>query len=177
MAELNERFIKAKKTILEKEFSRLNSMQQQAVFQTEGPVLILAGAGSGKTTVLVSRAANLIKYGNAYNSDKLPYGMTEEDVEFLESQTERVTDEERVTKLLAVYPAKPWQVMAITFTNKAAGELKNRLVAKLGEEGNEVWASTFHASCARMLRRDAERLGYTNRFTIYDTDDQRQVGS
>ncbi len=175
MSELKERFIKAKKAILEKEFNRLNPMQQQAVFQTEGPVLILAGAGSGKTTVLVSRAANLIKYGNAYNSDKLPYGMTEEDVEFLESQTDHVTDKERVTKLLAVYPAKPWQVMAITFTNKAAGELKNRLVAKLGEEGNEVWASTFHSSCARMLRRDAERLGYTNRFTIYDTDDQRRL--
>ncbi len=175
MAELKERFLKAKKAILEKEYSRLNSMQQQAVFQTEGPVLILAGAGSGKTTVLVSRAENLIKYGNAYNSDKLPYGLTEEDVEFLESQTERITDDEKVTKLLAVYPAKPWQVMAITFTNKAAGELKNRLVMKLGEEGNDVWASTFHASSARMLRRDAERLGYTNRFTIYDTDDQRRL--
>ena len=175
MAELKERFIKAKKAILEKEYSRLNNMQRQAVFQTEGPVLILAGAGSGKTTVLVSRAENLIRFGNAYNSDKLPYGLTEEDVDFLETQTERITDDERVTKLLAVYPAKPWQVMAITFTNKAAGELKNRLVAKLGEEGNEVWASTFHASCARMLRRDAERLGYTNRFTIYDTDDQRRL--
>ncbi len=175
MAEIKERFLKAKKQILEKEFSRLNPMQQQAVFQTEGPVLILAGAGSGKTTVLVSRAANLIKYGNAYNSDSLPYGITEEDIEFLESQTERVTDEERVKRLLSVYPAKPWQVMAITFTNKAAGELKNRLAAKLGEEGNEVWASTFHSSCARMLRRDAERLGYTNRFTIYDTDDQRRL--
>ncbi len=175
MAELKERFVKAKRAILQREYSRLNSMQQQAVFQTEGPVLILAGAGSGKTTVLVSRAENLIKYGNAYNSDTLPYGLTEDDVSFLETQTEHITDSERVQKLLAVYPAKPWQVMAITFTNKAAGELKNRLVAKLGDEGNDVWASTFHASCARMLRRDAERLGYTNRFTIYDTDDQRRL--
>lgn len=175
MSELKERFINAKRAILKKEYSRLNSMQQQAVFQTEGPVLILAGAGSGKTTVLVSRAENLIKYGNAYNSDTLPYGLTEDDVNFLETQIERITDSERVQKLLAVYPAKPWQVMAITFTNKAAGELKNRLVAKLGEAGNDVWASTFHSSCARMLRRDAERLGYTNRFTIYDTDDQRRL--
>lgn len=175
MSEFKERFINAKRAILKKEYSRLNSMQQQAVFQTEGPVLILAGAGSGKTTVLVSRAENLIKYGNAYNSDTLPYGLTEDDVNFLETQIERITDSERVQKLLAVYPAKPWQVMAITFTNKAAGELKNRLVAKLGEAGNDVWASTFHSSCARMLRRDAERLGYTNRFTIYDTDDQRRL--
>ncbi len=154
---------------------QLNDQQKKAVQSVDGNTLLLAVPGSGKTTVLVSRAENLIKYGNAYNSDKLPYGITEEDIEFLESQTERITDDERVTKLLAVYPAKPWQVMAITFTNKAAGELKNRLVMKLGEEGNEVWASTFHSSCARMLRRDAERLGYTNRFTIYDTDDQRRL--
>lgn len=176
MADLQERFNKAKRAILDREFSRMNPMQRQAVFHTEGPVLILAGAGSGKTTVLVNRTANLIKYGNAYESEKLPYGVTEEDVAFLEEAAESSAfDEQRAQKLMAVYPSKPWQIMAITFTNKAAGELKDRLTLMLGEEGGEVWASTFHATCARMLRRDADRLGFTSRFTIYDTDDSKRM--
>ncbi len=113
----------------------LNEMQRQAVECTEGPLLVLAGAGSGKTTVLVNRVRYIIEKGLAL----------------------------------------PWQVLAITFTNKAAGELKERLVKALGEEANEIWAFTFHSCCARMLRRFGERLGYTGHFTIYDTDDQRRV--
>ena len=176
MGDLRERFNIAKKKILEREFSRMNPRQQEAVFRTEGPVLILAGAGSGKTTVLVNRTANLIKYGNAYESDKLPYGVSEDDVAFLEEAAQSSSfDTERAQKIIAVYPSKPWQIMAITFTNKAAGELKDRLTLMLGEEGGEVWASTFHATCARMLRRDADRLGYTSRFTIYDTDDTKRM--
>lgn len=113
----------------------LNEMQQKAVNTTEGPLLILAGAGSGKTTVLVNRVQHIIESGLAM----------------------------------------PWQVLAITFTNKAAGELKERLVKAIGEEANSIWAYTFHSCCARILRRYGEYLGFTNHFTIYDTDDQKRV--
>ena len=113
----------------------LNEMQQKAVNTTEGPLLILAGAGSGKTTVLVNRVQHIIESGLAL----------------------------------------PWQVLAITFTNKAAGELRERLVKAIGDEANSIWAYTFHSCCARILRRYGEYLGFTNHFTIYDTDDQKRV--
>lgn len=113
----------------------LNEMQQLAVDTTEGPLLILAGAGSGKTTVLVNRVEHII----------------------------------------SSHLATPWQVLAITFTNKAAGELRKRLVSAIGEEANDIWAYTFHSCCSRILRRFGEKIGYTNHFTIYDTDDSRRV--
>ena len=113
----------------------LNEMQQLAVDTTEGPLLILAGAGSGKTTVLVNRVEHII----------------------------------------SSHLATPWQVLAITFTNKAAGELRERLVSAIGEEANDIWAYTFHSCCSRILRRFGEKIGYTNHFTIYDTDDSRRV--
>ena len=113
----------------------LNEMQQQAVACTDGPLLILAGAGSGKTTVLVNRVQHIIEDGLAL----------------------------------------PWQVLAITFTNKAAGELKERLIKAIGEEASSIWAFTFHSCCARILRRFGDRIGYSNHFTIYDTDDQKRV--
>jgi DNA helicase-2/ATP-dependent DNA helicase PcrA len=78
-------------------------------------------------------------------------------------------------QLCAVEPAAPWNVLAITFTNKAAGELKERLAARLGERANDVWASTFHSACVRILRRDIDRLGFEKDFTIYDTDDSKRV--
>ncbi|MDO4460501.1 MAG: 3'-5' exonuclease [Clostridia bacterium] len=172
-----EEFIELRKKVLEKEFKRMNPMQREAVFTADGPVLILAGAGSGKTTVVVNRIANLIKYGKAYNSTFVQDEVTEEDVnnmrEFLEND-EKLPDE--TVKHISVSACLPWKIMAITFTNKAAGELKERLCNMLGEEnGNDIWASTFHSSCARMLRRDADRLGYTSHFTIYDTDDMKRL--
>ncbi len=113
----------------------LNEMQQLAVETTEGPLLILAGAGSGKTTVLVNRVQHIVESGLA----------------------------------------QPWQVLAITFTNKAAGEIRERLERAIGSEANSIWAFTFHSCCARILRRFGERLGYSSHFTIYDTDDQKRV--
>lgn len=181
MSDLKSRFIESKKKILEREFSRMNDMQRFAVFKTKGPLLILAGAGSGKTTVLVNRIANLIRYGDAYTTDVLPNGLMEDEVEFLEGFAQGClaeksdADKYRATDLISHYPPKPWRIMAITFTNKAAGELKDRLAAMMGETGSEVWASTFHATCARILRKDGERIGYTNKFTIYDTDDSKRM--
>lgn len=181
MSDLKQRYLTVKKKILEREFSRMNDMQRCAVFHVNGPLLILAGAGSGKTTVLVNRIANMIRYGDAYETDALPYGLTEEDVAFLEGFAQgglaekSDEDKQRATGLIANRPPFAWKIMAITFTNKAAGELKDRLAAMLGEEGAQVWASTFHATCARMLRRYGERIGFSDKFTIYDTDDSKRM--
>ena len=169
-------FYSLRKKLIEKEFSRMNDMQKSAVFNVNGAVLILAGAGSGKTTVLVNRIAYLIKYGNAYNSDFSYRVPTEEDTTALESYIENGgTLPDRVQALLNVDAPQPWQILAITFTNKAANELKSRLEAMLGEKGNDVWASTFHSCCVRILRRDSERIGFSKHFTIYDTDDSKRV--
>lgn len=165
-----------RRQVMEKEFSRMNPMQREAVFTTEGPLLILAGAGSGKTTVLVNRIANIVKYGCAYGAREFSVSLTEEEIRMLEEYrdgTQEYTEE--IADLLAVRPAKPWQILAITFTNKAAGELKERLEAMLGPDGQDIWASTFHSTCARILRRDGESIGYTSHFTIYDTDDSKRV--
>ena len=181
MSDLKQRYLTAKMKILEREFSRMNDRQRVAVFSVKGPLLILAGAGSGKTTVLVNRIANLIRYGDGYSTDVLPAGLTEDEVVFLEEYAKgglaekSDADKARAVQLLSHWAPKPWRIMAITFTNKAAGELKDRLSAMLGESGSEVWASTFHATCARMLRRDGDRLGYSSKFTIYDTDDSKRM--
>lgn len=154
----------------------MNDMQQEAVFCIDGPLLILAGAGSGKTTVLVNRIANMIRYGNAYTNRFAPQGIEADDVDAINGYLNSGDPlPEQVKARLAVNSCRPWQILAITFTNKAAGELKNRLVSMLGEPGNDIWASTFHSTCARMLRHDGEKLGYSNHFTIYDTDDSRRL--
>ncbi len=160
--------------LMENEFSRMNNMQQEAVFTTKGPVLILAGAGSGKTTVLVNRIANLVSWGNAYNSSYFKEELTDEEIAEIETAVNNKKEiSAELKKKLAVYPAKPWQILAITFTNKAAGELKERIIARV-PDATDIWASTFHSTCARILRRYGERLGYTSKFTVYDTDDQRR---
>ena len=120
---------------MQEKLKKMNPRQLEAVLHTEGPLLILAGAGSGKTTVLINRIAYIIDQSLA----------------------------------------KPWQILAITFTNKAAGELKERLTAMLGDTGGDVWAATFHSTCARILRRDGDRIGYSSHFTVYDTDDSKRL--
>ena len=152
-------------------------MQQQAVLTTEGPLLLLAGAGSGKTTVLINRVANLLKFGRGSDSNEVMDTLTEEDILFLENLSEPVSDLDRLRAdyLCALEPPAPWNVIAITFTNKAANELKERLVNMLGPEAQDVWAMTFHSACCRILRKDIERLGYSRSFTIYDTADSERL--
>ena len=116
-------------------YDTLNTPQREAVFHTDGPLLILAGAGSGKTRVLTHRIAYLI---------------AEKDI-------------------------NPWNILAITFTNKAAQEMRERVDQITGEMGNSIWVSTFHSTCVRILRRYIDRLGYDTNFTIYDTDDQKTL--
>ena len=176
MPDLTSEYLALRDQYIEARFTKLNPMQRQAVFTTEGPLLILAGAGSGKTTVLVNRIANIIRFGSAHGSKELARPVTEQDLNDLRTAVAAGRDLPRETAYLAVRPARPWNVLAITFTNKAAGELKERLRAMLGETlGGDVFASTFHSACVRFLRRDAERIGFPKSFTIYDSDDQQRV--
>ena len=176
MPDLTSEYLALRDQYIEARFTKLNPMQRQAVFTTEGPLLILAGAGSGKTTVLVNRIANIIRFGSAHGSKELARPVTQQDLNDLRTAVAASRDLPRETAYLAVRPARPWNVLAITFTNKAAGELKERLRAMLGETlGGDVFASTFHSACVRFLRRDAERIGFPKSFTIYDSDDQQRV--
>lgn len=163
-----------KKKILENRFNKMNPEQMDAIFTVNGPVLILAGAGSGKTTVLVNRIAYMINFGDAYNDDYVPESQS--DIDFLSSINDKIDyDLNELKQVLRVTPVKPWNVLAITFTNKAANELKERLTAILGDDSSQINAGTFHSICVRILRREIEALGYQRNFTIYDTDDSVRV--
>ena len=177
MTELEQKFINARRQAIALDYANLNDMQQQGTMATEGPLLLLAGAGSGKTTVLIHRVANLLRYGRGSDTDEIPIPISEDEVAFLEAYAAQPTPEQRplMQYLCAVEPARSWEVLAITFTNKAANELKERLERMLGEEARDVWASTFHSACVRILRRDIEQIGYSRDFTIYDTDDSKRV--
>ena len=178
MTDLERRFIQARHDAIATEYSSLNPCQRQGVLATEGPLLLLAGAGSGKTTVLIHRVANLLRFGRGSDTDEIPIPISEDEVQFLEQYAAAPDAAQRplMEYLCAVEPARPWEVLAITFTNKAANELKERLGRMLGEEvAADVWASTFHSACVRILRRDIDRLGFDRSFTIYDSDDSKRV--
>ena len=166
-----------KRNALTSFFSRTNEMQRKAVFQVKGAVLIIAGAGSGKTTVLCNRIANMMRFGNAYLDNEVR-DITPEEEQFLEafpSMEKTPENAERLAQIVAVDPVAPWNILAITFTNKAAGELKQRLIDMIGEGAEKINASTFHSACVKILRREIENLGYQRSFTIYDEDDSKRV--
>ena len=174
---MEKRFLIARRKYIASQFSQLNDMQQEAVMTTEGPLLLLAGAGSGKTTVLINRIANIMRFGRGSDSTEIPYDLSDNDVLFLENLGEDISEEERyrADNLCAVDPALPWSIIAITFTNKAANELKERLSVLLGPGAQDIWAMTFHSACCRILRREIERMGYTRSFTIYDASDSERI--
>ena len=173
---ITEEFLKCRRVYIENCFTRLNPMQRSAVLNTEGPLLILAGAGSGKTTVLVNRISNLIRFGNAYSSDYLLRQPTQADLDALKAAVLAGADiPDSLWPLMHAGDVEPWNILAITFTNKAASELKSRIALSAGDAGTDVFASTFHSACVRFLRRDAERLGFPRSFTIYDSDDSVRV--
>lgn len=166
-----------KRNALTSFFSRTNEMQRKAVFQVNGAVLIIAGAGSGKTTVLCNRIANMMRFGNAYLDNEVR-DITPEEEQFLEafpSMEKTPENAERLAQIVSVNPVAPWNILAITFTNKAAGELKQRLIDMIGEGAEKINASTFHSACVKILRREIENLGYQRSFTIYDEDDSKRV--
>ena len=164
-----KQYIAARNALIRADFPGLNDRQLEAVMATEGPLLILAGAGSGKTTVLINRIANLLSYGRASDSEELPPNADEAQLKLL------LAGGDEARRVAALDPVDPWRILAITFTNKAAGELKERLERMLGEEANDIWACTFHSACVRILRRDAEKLGFSADFTIYDTADSQSL--
>ena len=172
-------FCKMRRQVIARNYQNLNQQQRLGALTTEGPLLLLAGAGSGKTTVLIHRIANLIRFGRGSDPScmEVPDWVTPEDVEFLTRYLgyPEKNMAQRAEMLCKVHPAAPWSILAITFTNKAAGELKERLERMLGPEGQDVWAATFHSACVRILRRDIHRLGFSNSFTIYDVDDTQRV--
>ena len=167
--------ITLRRQIIDRQFSRMNPPQRQAVYHTDGPLLILAGAGSGKTTVLVNRIANLVRFGSGYVSEDVPLLSDAQEEKLRLCAEGRIPLDGELVSLLAESPCPAWRILAITFTNKAAGELKERLSRMLGQEGEEVAAGTFHSFCAKILRREGENLGYSRHFTIYDTDDSRRL--
>ena len=179
MHNLGEKYIAAKRRLFDKVYSaRLNPEQCRAVFTTEGPLLVLAGAGSGKTTVLVNRISYLIKYGNAYFSDEVPSDVTEGEVTALEGAVNFSASEiAEILPRFATEPTPPWCVLAITFTNKAAREIKDRLLKAFSdpEVAGSIWAGTFHSVCVRILRRHGGLVGYKEGFSIYDTDDKKRM--
>ena len=171
------RFCKARRAAIALDYQNLNPEQRRAALATDGPLLLLAGAGSGKTTVLIHRIANLMKYGRGSDCDEAPAWAAPADLAFLEGYVQNPDPAQKAEqeRLCRVDPAVPWSIIAITFTNKAAGELKERLERMLGPSANDIWASTFHSACVRILRRDIDRLGFTSSFTIYDTADSERV--
>lgn len=179
MTELQTRYTNAKRALFDAAYADLNDRQREAVFSVSGPLLVLAGAGSGKTTVLVRRIAFLIRYGNAYFGNKIPADLTEARVAEMEAAVNRPREEiEAMLSAFAEFPCDPWRVLAITFTNKAANEIKARLERMFPEQPEsaaEIWSGTFHSICVRILRRHGELMGYRPNFTIYDTDDSKKA--
>ncbi len=169
-------YLEMRSKLFDKYFSFLNPRQREAVYHTEGPLLVLAGAGSGKTTVIVNRIANIVLFGSAATSNTVP-----ENAEELLPLMQGILDfgnRDEIKSILrrcAVNPAFPYKVLCITFTNKAAKEFKERLSNALGEQANDIWAGTFHSICVRILRRYIDRIGYNNNFVIYDTDDSKKL--
>ncbi len=176
MDKFTKDYITARREVIARNFPNLNDRQRDAVLATEGPLLILAGAGSGKTTVLINRVANLMKYGRASDCGLLPSDADEDKLAVMQAYLAGDVSRKREAEEFAAFePVEPWRILAITFTNKAAGELKDRLNAMLGPAAEDIWARTFHSACVRILRRDADKLGYPTSFTIYDTADRTSV--
>ena len=177
MQNLTNEFCELRKQYIDAKFMTMNPMQKKAIYNVDGPVLVLAGAGSGKTTTIIGRIVYMVMFGHAYYSTETTFPVTEGDIKELKSVLSGTGSiSEHLKSMLQVKPVSPQNIMAVTFTNKAAGELKERLRRMLGgEEGDEVFASTFHSACVRILRRWAEEIGYPRSFTIYDTDDAQRV--
>ena len=174
------RFLKAKRDLFDRYYSDLNPQQREAVYTVNGPLLVLAGAGSGKTTVLTSRIVHIIKFGNAYASELVPDDISETDIDLMDACNGQNRDEaEILLSRYAVSPCPPWAIMSITFTNKAAKEMQERLHLKVHEDATtsaeDIWSGTFHSICLRILRRYSKEAGYNPGFTIYDSDDSKRL--
>ena len=176
MTDLKDRYNSAKRALFDSYYSTLNNKQREAIYQVNGPLLILAGAGSGKTTVLVSRIAHILRFGDAYHHESVPDDLSEDKVQILEKAVNSPKEtQESILLSMAYQPCYPRQILAFTFTNKAADELKNRLSKMIdAEEFGSMWVGTFHSICLRILRSNIDLIGFAPNFTVYDTEDTKR---
>ncbi len=164
-------FTKLKKEILSQKFNKLNDIQRQVAFTVNGPILILAGAGSGKTTTITNRISYMIRFGDSYHTEYLPHNLTPELMERLRAKKLDFYTE----NLLTCNPVDPYNILAITFTNKAAGEMKERIKSLVGNIADNMWICTFHSACVKILRQDIDKLGFDKSFAIYDAMDAKTL--
>ena len=177
MQNLTNEFCELRKQYIDAKFMTMNPMQKKAIYNVDGPVLVLAGAGSGKTTTIIGRIVYMVMFGHAYYSTETTFPVTEGDIKELKSVLSGTGSiSEHLKSMLQVKPVSPQNIMAVTFTNKAAGEMKKRLESKLGKDTAEkVYAKTFHSACVGILREYAMFVGFKRDFTIYDEKDCKSV--
>lgn len=177
MQNLTNEFCELRKQYIDAKFMTMNPMQKKAIYNVDGPVLVLAGAGSGKTTTIIGRIVYMVMFGHAYYSTKTTFPVTENDIKELKSVLAGTGSiSEHLKSMLQVKPISPQNIMAVTFTNKAAGEMKKRLESKLGKDiAEKVYAKTFHSACVGILREYAMFVGFKRDFTIYDEKDCKSV--
>lgn len=177
MQNLTNEFCELRKQYIDAKFMTMNPMQKKAIYNVDGPVLVLAGAGSGKTTTIIGRIVYMVMFGHAYYSTETTFPVTEGDIKELKSVLSGTGSiSEHLKSMLQVKPVSPQNIMAVTFTNKAAGEMKKRLESKLGKDTAEkVCAKTFHSACVGILREYAIFVGFKRDFTIYDEKDCKSV--
>lgn len=174
---LTNEFCELRKQYIDVKFMTMNPMQKKAIYNVDGPVLVLAGAGSGKTTTIIGRIVYMVMFGHAYYSTETTFPITENDIKELKSVLSGTGSiSEHLKSMLQVKPVSPQNIMAVTFTNKAAGEMKKRLESKLGKDmAEKVYAKTFHSACVGILREYAMFVGFKRDFTIYDEKDCKSV--
>lgn len=174
---LTNEFCELRKQYIDAKFKTMNPMQKKAIYNVDGPVLVLAGAGSGKTTTIIGRIVYMVMFGHAYYSTKTTFPVTENDIKELKSVLAGTGSiSEHLKSMLQVKPISPQNIMAVTFTNKAAGEMKKRLESKLGKDmAEKVYAKTFHSACVGILREYAMFVGFKRDLTIYDEKDCKSV--
>ena len=165
---ISEEFKYLRNKLLERSFNFLNPAQLRAVFEVDGPSVVLAGAGSGKTTAVINRILNIVNYGNSYINNNISEEICADSIKVLKSAYENNLSADSVRDIIRSNVADPSEILAITFTNKAANELKERLYKSIGERSKNIWACTFHSFCARVLRSYANKLGYNNNFVVYE---------
>lgn len=177
MQNLTNEFCELRKQYIDAKFMTMNPMQKKAIYNVDGPVLVLAGAGSGKTTTIIGRIVYMVMFGHAYYSTETTFPVTEGDIKELKSVLSGTGSiSEHLKSMLQVKPVSPQNIMAVTFTNKAAGEMKKRLESKLGKDmAEKVYAKTFHSACVGILREYAMFVGFKRDFTIYDEKDCKSV--